>query len=448
MDFERIKDILKQEAESKGVSEYEIYAVQASECSVETLDKKISTFSSSTSGGLCFRALVDSRMGYASTELYEDEEIRSLVGRAIENAKITEKLDTVGIFSGSEHYETVLPDTREKNDAIALKTAALKLSDALFESSRYIRSGTLSAMSEYSLKRRIANSRGLDLSSEAGACIAVAESVVEKDGESQAAYEIREYKDAASLPLIASMATERALGRLGAQSVPTGKYDIVIDGKQMKALLSVFSSVFSAKSVLRGISLLAGKIGERVASDVITLTDDPMREGYAFRTPFDAEGVATAKKNVIEHGVLKTFLHNRETALTMNADPTANASKASYASPVGISPYVFSIERGSLSEEDLLRKLDTGIYVTEFKGLHAGANAVTGDFSLESAGFLVEGGKKTKAVKSFTVSGNFFELLKKVEALSDTVKGLEAPTSFTAFGSPDALVCDMSIAGK
>jgi len=132
----------------------------------------------------------------------------------------------------------------------------------------------------------------------------------------------------------------------------------------------------------------------------------------------------------------------------MGVETTANASKASYSSPVGVSPYVFSIEGGTLTEDELLEKLDTGIYITEFKGLHSAANAVTGDFSLESAGFLVEEGKKTRAVKSFTVSGNFFELLKKVEEISNTVKGLSAPTSFTAYGAPDVLVRDLSVAGK
>jgi PmbA protein len=88
-----------------------------------------------------------------------------------------------------------------------------------------------------------------------------------------------------------------------------------------------------------------------------------------------------------------------------------------------------------------------GIYITEVKGLHAGANAVTGDFSVESAGFLIENGKKTRAIKNFTVAGNFFELLKSITALSDKIE-LGVPMSSTAFGSPAVLVPDMSVAGE
>ena len=85
--------------------------------------------------------------------------------------------------------------------------------------------------------------------------------------------------------------------------------------------------------------------------------------------------------------------------------------------------------------------------MTELKGLHAGADAVTGDFSIESAGFLVQNGKKGKAIRSFTVAGNFFDLLLNIEALSDRVH-FGMPGGLAVFGSPDALVRSMSVAGK
>lgn len=447
MNFEEIKSLLAKEAQKLGITDYEIYSVTTAETSIGTLNREVNSFSSNTAGGICLRALVGGKMGYASTELYEEDEIRALVSRARENAEITEKLDTVGIFRGSDKYEKITCERESAADAASLRRIAVSLSDELWSHGESVRDGTSSTAASFSSTVRIANSAGLDVSSSSRATVFVAEAVVESDGESQAAYEIGEYLSDADVSLAAEKAVSAALSKIGARSVPTGKYDVIIDGKQMRSLLSVFVFAFSAKSVLRGLSLLAGKVGEKVASDVITVTDDPRREGYPIQSPFDAEGVATSKKCVIERGVLKTFLHNRETALAMNTETTANAKKAGYASPVGISPYVFTIEPGELSEDELLQKLDTGIYITEFKGLHAGANATTGDFSLESAGFMVEGGKKTYPVKSFTLSGNFFELLFGISALSDRVK-LSAPTSDTAFGSPDVLVGDMSIAGK
>ena len=165
------------------------------------------------------------------------------------------------------------------------------------------------------------------------------------------------------------------------------------------------------------------------------------------KTNFDAEGVPARRKAIIEGGVLKTLLHNRETAEKDGCLSTGNASKASYASPVGIKPYAFCIEAGENTEEELYALAGDGILVTGLKGLHAGANAITGDFSIESSGFMIRGGKVCEAVKSFTIAGNFFELLSSISALSDKVE-VGIGTSFTTFGSPAVLIRDMNVSGK
>ena len=164
------------------------------------------------------------------------------------------------------------------------------------------------------------------------------------------------------------------------------------------------------------------------------------------QTHFDGEGVATARRAVIEKGVLKTLLYDLTTAKKEGKQSTGNGRKGGYASPVAISPYNFSIEAGENSREELLRAVGNGIFITEAKGFHAGADAVTGDFSIESAGFVVRDGKRAEPVKSFTVAGNFFDLLKDIDRLGNEVHwGMPATT---AFGSPDVLVRGMSVAGK
>ena len=164
------------------------------------------------------------------------------------------------------------------------------------------------------------------------------------------------------------------------------------------------------------------------------------------QTPFDGEGVATARRNVIENGVLKTLLYDLTTAKKAGVGSTGNGQKGSYAAPVSIAPYHFSIAAGDATEEELLRAVGEGIYITECKGFHAGANAVTGDFSIESAGFMIRDGKLAEPVKSFTVAGNFFELIKEIDSLGNEVRwGIPGRT---VFGSPDVLVRNMSVAGK
>ena len=99
---------------------------------------------------------------------------------------------------------------------------------------------------------------------------------------------------------------------------------------------------------------------------------------------------------------------------------------------------------GQVTEDELLAKAGNGVYINSLGGLHAGANTVSGDFSLQSAGFMIENGKKTKSVKSFTVAGNFYDLLKNITAVASN---LELP-GMANFGAPSVLVEGLSIAGK
>ncbi len=445
-----LKTALETALKDSGIDEYEIYYMSDSSTSVSTLNREVNSFSSSENGGLCLRVLADGRMGYASTELMTEDEMVELAARAIGNASSTEKPDTVGIYHGSDSYEPLMVETTETLSAAELRALAVRTGEALFAKSEDVKEGTESQALSATTSIRLVNSHGLDLSLTCGVNALVAAAVVCRDGESQSEYAVKKL-DVSRAEAVIAEATEESVGdalsKIGAGLVPSGKYNVVLDGRQMSSLLSVFSSAFSAKSALDGMSKLKGMEGEAIASDIVTITDDPQRHGNTVCTNFDAEGVATHRKAVVEHGVLKTLLHNRETALAMGTHSTGNASKAGYSSPIGVRPYSFAIEPGDSPKDDLFAMAGEGIYVTELKGLHAGANPISGDFSLESAGYMIRDGKKAEAVKSFTVAGNFFDLLKGIAALGDRIEERVNP-GFTSFGSPDVLLKDMSIAGK
>lgn len=447
MKFDNIKKALAEAAKKSGVSEYEIYYTSSTELSVGGLNKEINSFSSGVSAGVCLRVLSNGKMGYASTELMEEAEMEKLVERALENANSTEKLDENGFFAGSDSYDEPKMKEFAPIEAGELKALAMDIMNECYAVSDKVSDGTSSNAISAGFTVGIANSHGLDLENSCGINVVMAQAVVADKGEMQADYSIEAYDADTDIKAIAKESVVGAMSKIGATEVATGKYDIVIDGKEMRSLLSAFSPAFSAKAAQMGISLLAGKEGEKIAADCVTITDDPMREGSTVGTPFDAEGVATSRKSVVEKGVLKTLLHNRETAKIAGVESTANASKASYSSPVGISPYSFCIEAGELSEAELYAKAGDGILVTELKGLHAGADAVTGDFSIESAGFILRDGKVCEAVKSFTIAGNFFKLLSEIDSVANEVK-MAVTGGLTSFGSPAVLIRKMSVAGK
>lgn len=447
MNFNAVKDILVREAKNAGLDKYDVFFMESEGKSAETLKDEISSFSLSVNGGICFRCIVDGHIGSASTELLTEEEMRSLVLRAIDSAKYVESDDEPVIYEGAEDYAKINVKQAELPEPAQIKNIALSLQNQTYESSEYITDGTQSGVFSERFSMQFVNSSGLDLSHSAGICGAYVQAVVNKDGESQEAFDYRIGLSEGDLDGLAANVVDDALSKLSAKEIDSGSYDIIFSGKQARALLSAFSSVFSAKNAQLGLSLLNGKEGEKIAADHITIVDDPMREDSPMQISFDGEGVATYKKNVIENGVLKTLLYDLVTAKKAGKMlSTGNGQRSSYADSVHIAPYSFYIAAGKESNDELMARVQNGIYITEMKGLHAGANAVTGDFSIESAGFAIRDGKRAEAIHSFTVAGNFFEWLKSIEAVSNTVAfGMPG---FTCYGSPDVLVRKMSVAGK
>ena len=447
MRFEEMKQALIRAAEAEGLEQYEIYYCMEENISAEALKDEISSFASSASGGICFRCIVNGKMGYASGELMTEDAMEELVKNAVSNAACIDSDDEVFIFSGSPVYQKTTAPVAKLADAKEVRDAALDLQTALYAESDKVGDGTQSAAVSVTEEIYLYNSNGLSLSNRVGVSVAYAMPVVRVGEEAQESFEYcvgLSQEDLARLP---QKAVRTAMDKMGAGAVESGKYNVLFDGRQFRQFLAAFSSAFSAKNAQLGLSLLAGKEGEAIAAPCVTLVDDPMREGCPMQTPFDGEGVATKRRNVIENGVLNTLLYDLTTAKKAGVESTGNGQKGSYASPVSIAPYNFSIAAGEESLDDLLKAVGNGIYITECKGFHAGANAVTGDFSIESAGFVIRDGKRAEPVKSFTVAGNFFDLLKQIDRLgNEIVWGI--PGGFTVYGSPHVLVRGVSIAGK
>jgi PmbA protein len=447
MNFEQMKEYLVAAAKAAGLSEYEIYATSSREMSTETLRGEISSFSSGESGGISFRCIVSGKMGYASSELLTREEMEALVDRAIDNAKNIENNDEVFIFQGSESYEAVNAVACELPEATELKGWALDLEKKTYEAHPSVSDGTQTGAIAFESSIMLCNSHGLELTNHVSASGAYIDAIVKEGEEAVSGFKIKSGRSVDAFTAMPQEAVEKARGKLGATTVESGKYDCVISGEQMRTLLSAFSSMFSAKMVQHGMSLLKGKLGEKIASEVVTVTDDPRRPECDIQTSFDGEGVAAYRKNVIEGGELRTYLYDLTTAKKDGVASTGNGQRGSYAASVSIAPYCFCLEAGDKTLDELLCEMGEGLYITELKGIHAGANAVTGDFSLESAGFRIRDGKIAEAVKTFTIAGNFLELLKNIDAIGDEIR-FGFTGGFTSFASADVRVRGVSVAGK
>ena len=448
MNYTEFKNAVIAKAESMGIAEYELYYNCAASTSVGAFQHEINEFSASSEGGVCFRCIVNGKMGYASTEALNPEQAAALVEQAVDNASVLEAEEPVFLNEGGKTYQSVdreiypLPSTEE------LISTVLATQQKLYDTDPAVVDGCMTEGISESFQIAIYNSKGLDLIYESNVAGLVIGAVVQKGEEKVNNYEIKIGKlDTIDTTALTKKSVDAALKKLGGEVAPTGNYPVVFSPDAMHGLLSVFSSVFSSEAAQKGLSKLANAEGTVIASEVVTLVDDPFHPMSPLPIPFDAEGSPTYRKNIIEKGELKTLLYNLKTANMAGKTTTGNASKAGYDSPIGLRPFTMFVEPGEISEEELLAKAGNGVYITSLMGLHAGASAVTGDFSLQSAGFMIEDGKLTIPVKSFTVAGNFYDLLKGITAVANNME-LPMATGQTAFGAPSVLVEGLSIAGK
>lgn len=448
MTFQEFKNLVIAACEEAGIAEYELYYSAGSSVSVDTFRHAINEFSSSYTGGVCFRCIVNGKMGYASTEALNAEQAKLIVAKAADSAAVLEAEEQVFLGEGGQEYEELnikpydLPTTEELIGTI------LEIEKKIYGADPMVIDGSqVNGIIEQS-EMAIYNSKGLDLQYRNNASGLVVVGVVSDGKEMSNDYQIKLGKlDEIDTDALVQKAVEGAKVKLGGEPAPTGQYPVVFHTDAMCSLLQVFSSIFSSEAAQKGLSRLGDMEGQVIAAPIVTLVDDPFHPENPEPINFDAEGSPTHKKNIIEKGELKTLLYNLKTAAVAGKKTTGNASKAGYDAAVGLRPFTMYLENGDLTEEELLQKAGNGVYITDLSGLHAGADAISGDFSLQSAGFMIRDGKKAEYVKSFTVAGNFYDLLKNITALANNCH-LPMAMGMTAFGAPSVLVDGLTVAGK
>lgn len=449
MNYQEFKNAVMKYAQTNQLKDYELYYTEAEGTSVETYMTEVKGFSTDSSLGVCFKCIINDKTGYASTENMTEAEAESIVFRAIENAKSIESDTPSFIHQAGDTYAAYEKAADSIPSSSELVDFALELQKNIYNQDERVIDGTQSYAGYHVQKTALLNSNGLDLENESAFFYSYGMAIV-SDGENMYDGMCIESGQMSTIDIekMAKETVKDAVETIGYTTVESGEYTVVFSNKVMASLLTTYASVFSAEAVQKDLSLLKDKEGEQIAADIITLTDDPMYKDSLVKCTFDAEGVATYKKNVIENGKLVTFLHNLSTAAKANVKTTGNASKASYAAPIGIRPYSFYINPVKGTLEELFEEAVSGIYVTSVEGMHAGANPITGDFSLSAGGFKIENGKKAGPIKGFTVSGNFLTLLKEISTVGEDLKFNPMALGESRCGSPSVLVKGIKVAGK
>ncbi|MDO5378331.1 MAG: metallopeptidase TldD-related protein [Clostridia bacterium] len=429
-------------AKAAGIAPAEASYTGKESFSVRVREGKIEDYQVSSRTALTLRGVFGGRIGTASTQALDEESVELLIRGVAESAELIEDDDQDEILPPDDHYDTVCNYSAALSAVTAEEKIALAMEiDRLMHASgdeRLKPDDSLVATSKETMGIR--NTLGLDLAHTSNMIYAYA-SALGREGEHTATgYKLlwgHDLSDVAA-KAIAEGCEQDVLSKLNAGRMKSGEVTVVIKNSAMADLLTTFSGVFSADNAQKGLSLLAGREGETIASPCVTLTDDPLLAWGLGSTPFDCEGAATRKKNIIEKGTLKTLLHNRSTAKKAGVETTGNSRGSGRVAPTNL-----FLVPGSLTCEEMLSNMGDGLYLTEVSGLHAGANPISGDFSLLSRGFEVKDGKIVRAVEQFTVAGNFYKLLGDIVSVGSDLTFEGSPV-----GCPSVRVKSLNVAGE
>lgn len=245
-------------------------------------------------------------------------------------------------------------------------------------------------------------------------------------------------RDLRSAAEIGRTAAERTLLRRNPRKPPTGAYPVLFDERISSSLIGHLLGAINGSAITRGASFLRDAMGTQVLPSGLSLIEDPHRPRIGGSRPFDAEGLPTAKRAVIEDGILKGWTLDLATGRQLDLPSTANASRGTGSGP-SPSPWNMALTQGSASRNDLIRDMGTGLLVTSMIG--ATINPNTGDYSRGAAGLWIENGEITHAVNECTIAGNLRDMLLAIVPANDARTHLSRVV-------PSLLVPGMTIAGS
>jgi PmbA protein len=238
---------------------------------------------------------------------------------------------------------------------------------------------------------------------------------------------------------IGKEAAVRTLRKLGARKVETQEVAVVFDPDAARSILGLLAGCINGAGIWRKSSYLADRLETQVASELMSVVDDPLIPKAPGSRPFDGEGLLSRRNTIVEKGVLKSYLIDSYCGRKLKMESTASASRGS-SGGVGPSTSNFVMQAGEMSPEDLLKSTPKGLYVTEMMGF--GFNGVTGDFSRGASGFWIENGELAFPVSEVTISLNLDDMLKGIDAVANDLD------LRTATACPTFRISSMTLAGK
>jgi PmbA protein len=428
-------------AEATPDEQVEAFVSRGSSTSVKVHGGEIESLTQATSAGIGVRVVRDKRQGFAWAGSLDEAVVAEVLAEARDNAAFAEPEAWIGL---AEPDGVAPPDVELWRDGLADMPTERKVALAL-ELERAVRARDArivgvrtAAWGDGSGEGAVATSTGIAVTGRSTFCHLSVSALAEDGDETQTGYGLSVGREPADVDIAeaADDAAERATRMLGAVQPPSGTITLVLEPRMAAIILGVVGGTLDGESVLKGRSPFADRVGEQIASPLVTLVDDPTDPESLGADSHDGEGLATRRVPLIENGVLQGFLHNTATGRRAGVPSTASAIRG-YRSTPGVGAQALAVSLGSGSLDDLVAGVEHGVLVQSMTGLHSGVNPISGDFSVGMEGVMVRGGALAEPVREATVASTLQRLLLDVSAVGGEREWTPGGTGAAALVIPD-----------
>ncbi len=418
---------------------------------MRVFDAEVESLTEAGERGLGVRAWIDGRAGYAYGVDLADSGLREIAAGAVEAARIA---DVDEFAAAPDPAGEAAPIAGLADPAAAEWTTERKVElakgaeRAARESDGRVVAVETTVYVDERAAAALASSRGVSGAYEATYCYAYLSAIAEADGDRQTGLGFGIGRSPAALDpgAIGREAAERSTALLGAAKPASRSCPVVLDETVAASFAGFIGGVLCADAVQRGRSPFAGRLGEAIGSEALTIADDGADPAGLNSAPFDGEGTPSGRTALIEAGELRAYLHDSYTARREGdgAISTANASRAGYRSPPSVSTSNLIVAAGELSLDELLVAAGEGIYISDVAGLHSGVNPVSGTFSVGATGRTISGGELAEPADEFTIASDLPAMLAAVRATGSKRRWVPFGGSVH---TPALLIGEMAIGG-
>lgn len=426
----------------------EVYAARSVHTDVRAYDGEVESVSQAASAGVGVRVVIGGRQGFASAGSLDAVMVADTLADARENAAFATP-DEHGGLPAPDGVEGASLDLWDESVLVTPVEAKIELALALERRVRgagsRIRQVSSADYGDVAWESAVASSTGVLSASRRTSCTLAVSAVAGSGADSHTGVGISAGRGVAHLDLEAAAddAVLRATRLLGAGKGRSTRCTVVLDPRVTATLLGVLGGALSGESVTKNRSMLADRVGERVAATSVTLADDPTDQRAFTAARFDAEGLACRRNELVVGGVLRGFVHDTVSARRAATVSTGSAVRGGYGTTPVAGCRALSLAPGTLSPEEVLESVGDGLYVQSVTGVHSGVSSVSGDFSVGAEGAWIHGGALAAPVREMTVASTLQRMLHDIVFVGADVRWLPGPATGLTLA-----IADMAVSGQ